>query len=491
MTSTGGALSAAEAWQSVDWGATQDSVRRLQLRIAKACKEGQKGKVKALQWLLTHSKSAKLLAVRRVTTNRGKRTPGLDGIVWRTSRQKWLAANDLNRKGYKASPLRRIYIPKKNGKKRPLGIPTMKDRAMQALYLLALEPVTETTADLHSYGFRPFRSTADAIEQCFTLLARRCSPRWVLEADISGCFDNISHDWLLQQALMDRQPLQQWLKSGFVERQSLFPTQSGTPQGGTISPCLANLTLNGLEKAIRESVGPKRKVNCVRYADDFIVTGDSHEVLSKQVLPAVRCFLSVRGLTLSDEKTRIVPINEGFDFLGFNIRKYREILLIKPAKANIKTFLCDIRRFIKESVSVKLSVLLRRLNAKLRGWCQYYRHAVSSKAFSRVDAAVFRILLRWTKRRHPCKSAKWRVKKYFTTIADRSWVFHDQSRLGSPNSVIFYATRMPIRRHIAIRSAATPYDHAYDDYFEKRRQGASIFRSQYMPGYWIGSLTAA
>jgi len=234
-------------WKSINWKSIKQSVRSLQLRIAKATREGKHNKVKALQWMLTHSFTAKLLAVKRVTENSGKRTPGVDGVLWKTPTQKFLAALSLLRKNYKAKPLRRLFILKKNGKKRPLGIPTMTDRAYQALYLLALEPVSETLADKGSYGFRQKRSCHDAIERCYIHLSRKDSATWVLEGDIKGCFDHINHQWLEQNIPMDKKILQQWLNAGFIENSRLFPTTEGTPQGGIISPTLANMTLDGLE----------------------------------------------------------------------------------------------------------------------------------------------------------------------------------------------------------------------------------------------------
>src|SRR6266566_2337617 len=223
-------------WHAIDWRAVNTNVRRLQARIVKATKEKRWGKVKALQRLLTHSFSGKALAVRRVTENQGKNTPGVDKITWNTPQKKINAVYSLRQRGYHPQPLRRIYIPKKNGKKRPLGIPVMKCRAMQALYLLALEPVAETTADPNSYGFRPQRSTADAIEQCFTALGKARSPQWILEGDIKGCFDAISHAWLLAHIPMDKTMLKKWLKAGYMEKHVLYPTEEGTPQGGIITP---------------------------------------------------------------------------------------------------------------------------------------------------------------------------------------------------------------------------------------------------------------
>ena len=273
------AASSPEAqWVQIDWSQCELKVRRLQERIVKATQEGRYGKVKALQWLLTHSFYGRALAVKRVTLNQGKNTPGVDGAIWSTPASRYKAIDTLRRRGYQPQPLRRVYIPKSNGKLRPLGIPTMKDRAMQALYLLALLPVAETTADPNSYGFRPKRSTADAIEQCFTVLARKIGPQWVLEGDIRGCFDNISHAWMLTHIPTDKEVLKKWLKAGFMENRTLFPTEAGTPQGGIISPTLANLTLDGLERLLKETFRKKEirgqcirpKVNFVRYADDCV-----------------------------------------------------------------------------------------------------------------------------------------------------------------------------------------------------------------------------
>ena len=219
-------------WHQIDWSKCHSNVRRLQARIVKATKEGRWGKVKALQHLLTHSLSGKALAVKRVTENQGKRTPGVDRVTWSTPGAKSKAVASLRQRGYRPQPLRRVYIPKANGKRRPLGIPTMKDRAMQALYLLALEPVAETTADSNSYGFRPERSCADAIQACFNAVRRQVSAQWILEGDIKGCFDNISHEWLLENIPTNKTILRKWLKAGFIEEKTLFPTDTGTPQGG-------------------------------------------------------------------------------------------------------------------------------------------------------------------------------------------------------------------------------------------------------------------
>jgi RNA-directed DNA polymerase len=273
----GASFHGATDWHAIDWHKANCNVRRLQARIVQATKEKRWGKVKALQHLLTHSFSGKALAVRRVTENQGKNTPGVDKVTWNTPQKKLNAVYALRQRDYHPQPLRRVYIPKKNGKKRALGIPVMKCRAMQALYLLALDPIAETTADPNSYGFRPGRSTADAIAQCFGLLARRDSPQWILEGDIKSCFDQISPAWLLTHIPMEKGMLKKWLEAGYIDHGVLYPTKEGTPQGGTISPVIANMTLDGLERRLREVFPPESKregrshsskVHLIRYADD-------------------------------------------------------------------------------------------------------------------------------------------------------------------------------------------------------------------------------
>src|SRR6202165_3170746 len=244
----------AAEWYAINWQAINRNVRRLQVRIVQATKASRWGRVRALQRLLTHSYSGKVLAVRRVTENNGKKTPGVDRVIWDTPEKKTGAVPELKRRGYQPQPLRRVYIPKSDGKtKSPLGIPTMIDRAMQALHLLALDPVAETTADRNSYGFRQQRSCADAIQQCFTTLSHAPNTQWILEGDIKSCFDKISHDWLLAQVPMDRTILQMWLKSGYMEKHVLHETLDGTPQGGIISPTLAHSALDGLERLLTET----------------------------------------------------------------------------------------------------------------------------------------------------------------------------------------------------------------------------------------------
>jgi RNA-directed DNA polymerase len=315
-TLTGALSTGPMAWHAIDWYAVHRMVRRLQARIVKAVQAGRWGKVRALQHLLTHSFSGKALAVQRVTTNNGRKTPGVDGIVWDTPEKKAGAIGALRQRGYRALPPRRVYIPKKDGtqRQRPLSIPTMHDRAMQALYLLALDPIAETLGDPNSYGFRMERSTADAIEQCFNVLARQHAPQWILEGDIRACFDGISHDWLLAHIPMETAMLRKWLKAGFMEKHVLFPTETGVPQGGIASPVMANLALDGLEKLLKAHYPPntkraqRAKINLVRYCDDFIITGSSYELLEHEVKPLVTQFLGERGLELSPTKTHLTRL---------------------------------------------------------------------------------------------------------------------------------------------------------------------------------------
>lgn len=478
MTSIGQPLNGAPSrmpysWDAIRWDPIEKNVTRLQMRIAKATREGRHNKAKALQWLLTHSLEAKLLAIKRVTSNTGAKTPGVDGVTWKTPEQKIQAVHHLKRRGYQPQPLRRIYIPKKNGKKRPLGIPTVADRAQQALHLLALEPISENQADPHSYGFRPERSCADAIAQCHHLLSRRKeSPQWILEGDIKACFDEISHEWLRTHIPMDRVVLSKWLKAGFIEQKEWFPTDSGTPQGGIASPTLANMTLDGLEEAATSAAPKGCKVNVVRYADDFIVTGITKEILEQKVLPAITEFLRERGLQISPEKTRITHIDQGFDFLSFNIRKYSGKLLIKPSRKSIKSFLDKARETIKANANSKTEYLLWQLNPQIRGWANYFRFSVAKRTFKFVDDCIFDSLMCWIRRRHPTKTGEWKRRRYFRRHRLRTWVFFTKVK-NKANKTEFLdlclASDIPILRHIRIKAKAHPYDDAYDKYFESRR----------------------
>jgi RNA-directed DNA polymerase len=480
----------AAEWYAIDWQAINRYVRRLQVRIVQATKESRWGKVRALQRLLTHSYSGKVLAVRRVTENNGKKTPGVDQEIWDTPEKKTQAVHALKRRGYQSQPLRRVYIPKSDGKTmRPLGIPTMKDRAQQALYLLALAPVVETTADKNSYGFRQQRSCADAMVQCFLAL-RSANTQWILEGDIKSCFDKISHDWLLAHVPIDRVILQKWLKSGYMEKHVLHETTDGTPQGGIISPALANCALDGLERLLQEKYpagkrlkslgGEKPCVNLVRYADDFVITSKSKELLAGEIKPLVEQFLQERGLELSPTKTVITHVEHGFDFLGQNVRRYPNgKLFIMPSKKNVGTFLKGIRRIIKDAHGVSAADLIDQLNPKIRGWANYHRHVVSKRTFGHVDCNIFSSLWQWARRRHPNKSPRWFKPKYFDRRGNRDWSFFGETcdDEGRPTKVwLYYAKSTPIKRHVKVKGEANPYDPTYETYFEQR-EGAHMLET--------------
>jgi RNA-directed DNA polymerase len=480
----GAASGEAVDWQAIDWQQVNRNVRRLQARIVQATQEGRWGKVRALQRLLTHSFSGKARAVRRVTENQGKQTPGVDHELWDTPARKGQAIRRLRTRGYRPRPLRRVYIPKKHGQRRPLGIPTMTDRAMQALHLLALDPIAETTADPNSYGFRKGRSPADAIERCFHLLSKPGSPQWILEGDIRACFDQISHDWLLAHIPIDRAILRSWLTAGYMKQGIRHPTEAGTPQGGIISPVLANLTLDGLERLLAHHFPTKARhqdrplaaktshVHLVRYADDFIITGPSREVLEDQVKPLVEAFLRERGLELSVEKTVVTRLEVGFDFLGQHVRTYGGKLLIKPSKDSVKALLAKVRTIIKRMATATAGQVIAVLNPIIRGWAHDHRHVVSKAVFSLVDHQIHQALWRWALRRHKTKGQRWVKAKYFTRRGGRDWMFTGDAITGSDGRritlTLFKTDSLPIRRHIKVKAGANPYDPSWTPYFERR-----------------------
>ena len=354
----------------------------------------------------------------------------------------------------------------------PLSIPCMTDRAMQALYLLALEPLAETRGDPHSYGFRTGRSPAHAIGQCFNALAKRPSPTWIFAGDIRACFATISHAWLLAHMPLDTALLQKWLRAGYMEQRVLHPTAQGTPQGGPCSPVRANLTLDGLERLLRERYpkhtrrGTRAQVNVIRDADDFIVTGKPKALLQEAVKPLIDQFLCERGLALSDAKTRITHIEDGVDFLGQHLRKSRGNLLITPAKKNVQAFLAKVRGIIKAQKQTPAGTLILLLNPVIRGWAGYHQHVVSKRTFRAIDRAIFPTLWQWARRRHPTKPTRWVNDRYFGPVGGRHWVLHGEA--AGAERQLLAAASIPMTRPIKVQREANPFDPAWERYVEHR-----------------------
>ena len=474
-------MSGQNAWQFIRWERAMRRVKYLQSRIVKAVKRKRRNLVKVLQGILTRSYASKLLAIRRITENSGKKTAGIDGQKWNTPIAKYEAITQLQGHGYHPLPVRRIKIPKGNGKMRPLGIPTMRDRAMQALHLQSLDPVSETQADQNSYGFRKHRSCADAIARCFSILAKKDSPRWILEGDIKSCFDEISHQWMLDHIPMNGTILKKWLKAGYLEKQEFYPTKEGTPQGSIISPTLANIVLDGLELAIDKACNikhwgrkePKRRINpnhihLIRYADDFVITSKDKTILEQTIRPAIVSFLSARGLELSPEKTIITHIDKGFDFLGQNLKKYNNKLLIKPSKKNVKVFLNKVKLAIKERTAAPALDVMRKLSPMIRGWSMYHRHVVSKQTFQQVDHEIWKLLWKWSRRRHTGrKDMMWIKRRYFMRYKGQDWTYFAKDKNGEIET-IFKAGSISIQRHPKIKGTANPYDSEDEEYFEQR-----------------------
>ncbi len=309
-------------------------------------------------------------------------------------------------------------------------------------------------------------------------MARQSGPRWVLEGDIRSCFDEIGHDWLLDHIPMDRQILRKWLKAGFMDKSALHPTRAGTPQGGVASPVLANMALDGLQARLRERfparyATARNLVHLVRYADDFVITGDSKEILEQEVRPLVEQFLRERGLSLSPEKTVVTNVEEGFDFLGQTVRRQNDKLLTKPSKKSVKRFLNRVREVIHWLANAPTGVLVRRLNLMIRGWANYHRHGVSSRTFGFVDHAIWQALWRWAVKRHPTKPKRWVKDKYFPARQGRSWNFSGWLAKADGTKqpvVLIKAADLPIRRHVLVKGKANPFDPQWKEYYRDRRR---------------------
>ena len=480
-------------WGTVPWAEVEAHVNKLQTRIARATKAGRVEEARKAQRMLVASFDAKLLAVRTVTTNKGRNTPGVDGELWKTPKSRMDAAKALTPRGYRAEPLRRVRIPKKGkrGETRPLGIPTMRDRAMQALYALALDPVAETTADRCSFGFRKGRSAQDASVKLFSLLARKDSPAYVLEGDIRGCFDHISHDWLMAHVPMDKRVLAQFLKAGFMERGDWHETDEGTPQGGIISPILANMALDGMEKMLAERFmlgksgrrypdkARMNKVNLVRYADDFVITAKTPEVAA-EAKALVEGFLAERGLELSEEKTLVTHIDEGFDFLGWNFRKYGGKLLIRPSKKSVDSFVREMHRCIlRDGKAMSQDDLIRTIAPKIRGFANYHRHICASETFVKIDNVIHLQLERWACRRHPKKGKGWVYGKYWCRKGGSKYIF------GTEERFLPHMAWQHIVRHRYLKESMNPYlDH---DYFAARK---ALLEQRRACSFWMPAAKA-
>lgn len=465
-------------WATINWKLIKKRVRNLRQRIYRASQNKQWKRVRSLMKLMLKSYSNLLLAVRRVTQeNQGKRTAGIDGQTALTPEQRVALVEEMKEYSlWQVQPVKRIYIPKSNGKSRPLGIPTLANRVAQAIVKNALEPVWETRFEANSYGFRPGRSVQDAIAQCHIRLRQgnHCSNnRWVLDADIKGAFDNISHQYILDAIgeLPGRNLIHQWLKAGYVESEILHPTTSGTPQGGVISPLLANIALDGIERLLKRGNPKSTQYGFVRYCDDFVVTARSEaEILDIQ--PLIQEWLRTRGLELNADKTNIVPVEQGFNFLGFHIRQFRDGCFTIPQKDKVLAFLKQIRKWLIAHQTVAPEAVISYLNPILRGWSNYYKQGASKRVFNFVDSELWKMLWQWSLRRHSNKGKRWVAKKYFLLSPGDSWLFKASvsERQGGKKIITLYQlSRVMIRRHIKVRGNASPDDPTLQPYWKQRR----------------------
>lgn len=470
-------------WSRVNWRKAHRVVRNLRQRIFQATRQTNWRRVRNLQRLLLKSYSNVLIAVRRVTqVNAGKHTPGIDKMLVKTSPAKGILVDALKQSpSWNPLAVKRVYIPKSNGKRRPLGIPSIIDRCLQAMVKMALEPCWEAQFEPTSYGFRPSRSAHDAIARIYVTANVANRKKWVLDADIAGCFDTIDHEFLLQQVgnFPARGLIAQWLKAGYVEDGVFYPSESGTPQGGIISPLLANIALHGMETALGITRYPQGGVKktvkrlLIRYADDLVIFCDS-QAEAEQAQADLQRFLSLRGLALSEEKTRIIHLSAGFDFLGFHVRHYPSRhtstgwkLLIKPANKSVKAFREKLRQTFKRLHGSNAKCLIKVLNPMLRGWANYYRGVVSSDVFHKLGHYVFWKVRRWISKTHPNQSYSWRDRRYWAThpaYPGSQWNFVDKDT----GMVLYRIGYTQIQRHVLIQGDASPDNPEFQDYFEQR-----------------------
>ena len=407
-----GAGGQAPEWNLIPWDFIEKSIRKLRQRIFRAIREQKWKEARSLMKLMLRSYFNLLVSVRKVTQkNKGKKTAGVDGEVALTPKARMALVRSMGRHTlWKAKPTRRIYIPKvgKPGQDRPLSIPTTRNRVAQAIVKNALEPCWEAQFEPNSYGFRPGRSIHDAIERCWHYLKGNSRRPWILDADLKSAFDKLSHEHILEAVgpVPGRHLLRAWLKAGYVEADFFHTTDSGTPQGGIISPLLLNVALHGLQQKLGPAYG------CVVYADDLIVCASTREQI-EAAKSTIEDWLKPRGLTLHPEKTRIVHVDDGFNFLSFHIRKYKGKCLIKPQKEKVLAFLAELRLWLNNHKQAAAENVIRHFNKILPGWSNHYSHAVSKQALSYVSCEIWKMLWKWCLRRHPNKGKTWVLRKYF------------------------------------------------------------------------------
>jgi RNA-directed DNA polymerase len=472
----------AERWRQVDWRRAEADVRRLRQRIFTASKAGDLQRVRRLQKLMLRSRANTLMSVRRVTErNAGRLTAGVDGEVVLTPEAKMQLADRIQQRAepFKAMPVRRVYIPKPGGKRRPLGIPVIVDRCHQARVVNALEPEWEARFEPKSYGFRPGRGCQDAIQAIYTVARGNAKRLWTLDADLASAFDLIAHDHILSQigAFPARGMIRQWLKAGVVEQGRLHRTEDGVPQGGVVSPLLLNVALHGMETAagVRyhptgTSAGRTRPDSpvLIRYADDLVALCHTRQE-ALEVKARLAAWLAPRGLSFNEDKTRVVALANGFDFLGFNVRRYRGKLLIKPSKQAVRRIRERLRTELRALVGHTARAVIRRLNPMIRGWANYYRTHVAGEIFGDLDAYLWRLTWKWAVRSHSNKPKSWVFARYFGRFnkarQDR-WVFGDRHG-GSYMHRFAWTT---IVRHQLVKQGASPDDPTLAEYWAERRR---------------------